>query len=383
MKFAFMARILDYYGYGIKTNLEGLLGGIAQINCEHEIVLFVDNDQDLPGFIRDTGFKWVPLSPSTNSAVGKFYWDHVAVGAACKRLGIDALYAPAHVRPAYAPCPVVVHVLDMMYHRFPHHWEWSDQAYFRLAVSILTSRASNISALSESTKKDILHFTSAPEDVIEVIYPGVPDGFEVIEPEKTQGIRKQYRLPNPFILFIGSFHPRKGVIDLINAFEEVAGEIPHDLVIVVSTNYQSEFIEQRILHNQVAQRIRLLKGVVPRSELPLFCNEADLFVFPSLYEGFGFPVLEALACGCPTITTNISSLPEVAGNAALLVQPNHAAGLKNAIERVLLDTDFRDNLRQRALQQARRFSWATTAQKTIGLLEKAATMEQENLVPSQ
>jgi glycosyltransferase involved in cell wall biosynthesis len=370
MKFAIMARILKYEGSGIHTFLMGLLRGIAEIGSQHEIVLLVDPSQSLPGTLDSHQFRVVPVHPHTDTTLGKFWWDHVAVGRACKSLEVDALYAPAHVRPAYAPCPVIVSVFDMMYHRFPLYWKWSDQAYFRAAVSILTPHAAKTAALSKNTKQDILLFLSIPEEKIEVVYPGVPEGFKPLSSHESKKIRKRYQLPKPFILFVGSFHPRKNLMGLLDAFHDVANQLPHDLVIIGSNRWNSEAIRQRIQGSPVAQRIRFI-GMVPRSDLPLFYNEADLFVFPTLYEGFGFPVLEALACGCPTITTDVGSLPEVAGDAALLVTPGDTRDLSNAICKVLVNVELKAALKQRSLKQAQRFSWTTTATKTLALLEDA------------
>lgn len=371
MRFAIMGRILQYEGSGMQTFLIGLLRGITEVCDHHEIILLVDPEQSLPANLASNRLRVMPITPRTDTILGKFWWDHVAVGRACSILQVDALYAPAHVRPAYTPCPAVVSVLDMMYHRFPHYWKWSDHLYFRTAVSSLTSRAVRIAALSRNTKRDILSFLSIPEEKIEVVYPGVPAGFTPLPPQEGEKIRKRYQLSRPFVLFAGSFHPRKNLMRLFDAFEKIADRVPHELVIVGPARWDGKAVRQRARESPVAQRIRLL-GLVPRSELPLFFNAADVFVFPSLYEGFGFPVLEALACGCPTITTNVSSLPEVAGDAALLVSPYATEELSHAICQVLEDTDLRARLRRLALQQARRFSWITTAEKTLKLLEDAA-----------
>src|SRR3712207_6612179 len=139
MTFAFMSRILKYEGFGMQTLLIGLLKGIEEIGSQHEIVLLVEKDQPLPESLNRDRFHVIPVAANTDTAPGRLWWDHVAVGRTCKQLQIDALYASAHVRPAYVPCPTVVSVFDMMYHRFPRHWPWSDRVYFRLAVSVLTS----------------------------------------------------------------------------------------------------------------------------------------------------------------------------------------------------------------------------------------------------
>jgi glycosyltransferase involved in cell wall biosynthesis len=363
---------MDYYGSGVHTVLMGLLEGISEIDTNHEFILLSGPNQSFPESLDLRKFQIVSISPSTDTPIGKLFWDHVSVGIACKRLGIDVLYSPAHVRPAYAPGKVVVHVLDMMYHRFPEYWKWTDRAYFKFAVSALTSRATRIAALSESTKRDILSILSLGEDLIKVIYPGVPNGYGIVDPIESQKIREKYHIYDPYILFVGSSHPRKNLVRLIDAYEKVAKEIPQILVLKLSTHWNDKNVRRRIEESTLKNRIAIIQKTIPPSELACFYNEADLFVFPSLYEGFGLPVLEAFACGCPTVTSNVGSLPEVAGDAAILVPPNNTEAIRNSIFLVVSNPDLRSNLRERSLHQARKFSWSIAAQETLELLEEAS-----------
>jgi glycosyltransferase involved in cell wall biosynthesis len=365
-----MGRILGpaYAGYGVQTLLLGLLRAIAELQPRHELLLIVGSTQQVPDDLRPA-FTAVPLAPRPQQAAARIWWDHVAVGMLCRSLCVEALYCPAHVRPLYAPCPTVVSVPDMMYHRFPEQWAWSDQAYFRLAVSQLTRRATKIAALSEATRRDLLEIVRVPQERVEVIYPGPPAAFR---PADASEARARYELERPFILCVSSDHPRKNLLGMIAAFEQVAPIVPHDLVLVGPAVWASEPVRARVAASPVAARIRRL-GVVPEPDLVALYSGADLFVMPSLYEGFGFPVLEALACGCPTITSASSSLPEVAGDAAILTPPGDTAALAAAICRVLMDSALRDTLRCRSLVQARRFSWPAAAEQTLDLLERAAT----------
>jgi glycosyltransferase involved in cell wall biosynthesis len=256
----------------------------------------------------------------------------------------------------------------MMYHRFPQHWAWSDQAYFRLAVSGLTSRATMVAALSEATRQDLIAITGVPAERVEVVYPGVPAGFQPVDPRETLA---RLGLERPYVLCVSSDHPRKNLPGMIAAFEQVAAEVPHDLVLAGPAVWASEQVRARIAGSPVAPRIRRL-GLVSEADLIGLYSGADLFVLPSLYEGFGFPVLEALACGCPTITTSVSSLPEVSGDAALLTPPGDDDALAAALRRALGDPALRAELRRRGLVHARRFSWRTATDHTLALLERAA-----------
>ncbi|WP_165360615.1 glycosyltransferase family 1 protein [Candidatus Chloroploca sp. Khr17] len=370
MHFAFLARLLGpaYAGYGVQTLLLGLLRAIAELDTEHELTLFVGSDQHVPEELRGA-FRIAPLAPAPNAAAARLWWDHVAIGMLCRQLGVDALYCPAHVRPLYVPCPTVVLVPDMMYHRFPEQWPWSEQAYIRCTVSGLTSRATRIAALSEATRRDLLALTATPSERVEVIYPGVPLGFH---PRSAADVSRRYDLQQPYILSVGSDHPRKNLLGMLRAFEQIAPSITHDLVLVGPAVWPSAALEQRIAASPVINRIRRL-GLVSEADLVALYSGADLFVFPSLYEGFGFPVLEAMACGCPTITSNVSSLSEVAGEAALLIPPGDTTALTAAMRRALDDSSLRVELQRRGIERAKAFSWQATAQQTLELLIRAGT----------
>lgn len=369
MRFAFLARILGpaYEGYGVQTLLLGLLRAIAEAESGHELTLIVAPGQPIQPELRGA-FRVAPLAPAPEGAAARLWWDHAAVGMLCKQIGADALYGPAHVRPLYAPCPTVVLVPDMIYHRFPEQWAWSDQAYFRLAVSGLTSRATLIAALSEATRRDLLALVGVPAERVEVVYPGVPAGFRPVDPAEA---RARHGLERPYILCVSSDHPRKNLPGMLAAFEAVAAEAPHDLALAGPSAWASERIGALVAASPFGTRIRRL-GVVPEADLVALYSGADLFVLPALYEGFGFPVLEAMACGCPTITSDVSSLPEVAGDAAILTPPGDTTALAAAMRRALGDAALRAELSRGGLAQARRFSWRRAADQTLSLLERAA-----------
>lgn len=369
MRFAFLARILApaYEGYGVQTLLLGLLRAIAEANTGHELTLIVAPGQPIQPELRGA-FRVAPLAPAPLGAAARLWWDHAGVGMLCRQLGSHALYAPAHVRPLHAPCPTVVLVHDMMYHRFPEQWELFDQLYFRASMGLLTRRATLVMAQSCHTRDDVIEVLRVPAGRVEVVYPGVPTGFQPVDPTKTL---HRLGLAQPYVLCVSSDHPRKNLPGMIAAFEAVAAEIPHELVLVGPSAWSSERVAAQIAASPHADRIRRL-GVVSEADLVALYSGAELFVLPSLYEGFGFPVLEALACGCPTITSDVSSLPEVAGEAAILTPPGDVPALAAAMRRALGNDALRAELRRRGFAQAARFSWAAAAGATLDLLERAA-----------
>lgn len=372
LKIGIMVRGLNYRGSGVFTIISGLIQELSNNNYQHEVFLFTDPTQSFPYSLDNAKIKIIPIDPGANSSIGKFIWDHFAIGYACRKFNIDVLYSPTHVRPIYSPCPTVVQVLDMMYHKFPQYWNRFDSLYFQIFVSLLTSRATRISAISENTKRDIMSILNIEENKIEVIYPGVPCEFKVVNKRESVRIREKLNLPKPYIFFNGSFHPRKNLSSLVEAFESIGSDIEHDLVIKVSRNWQDKKLKHQISSSPLSSRIKLFEAYFNIDDLVYLYNEADIFVFPSLYEGFGFPVLEALACGCPTIASDISSIPEVTGDAAILVSPDDIESLRDAILELSKDYQKREYLKQNARKQIGKFSWKKSASRTLSLLEAAA-----------
>ncbi len=219
--------------------------------------------------------------------------------------------------------------------------------------------------VSYNSKQDIVKLLGFPEDYIEVTYLGVDEIFKPINVED-DFLKKKYNLKEPYILYVGTLEPRKNVPTLLKAFYKLKRRwnIPHKLVIVgkVGWKYHSIF---RVVEELELQKYVVFTGYVPREDLPKFYNSADIFVYPSIYEGFGLPPLEAMACGCPVVTTNVSSLPEVVGDAGIKVNPYDVGGLAKAIYDVITDEGLKTTLSKKGLSRAKKFSWEKTARKTL------------------
>ncbi len=371
MRFGLMGRILAYQGYGVRTFFAGLLRGLAVQNSSHEFVVFILPGTPIPADLASAGFDFIEVPARLPGTPGRLIWDHFSTGNACRSHGIDVLYAPMHVRPIFAPCPVLVTIHDMLYHLFPKDWGWSDQLYFRAGVNLLTKRAAAVMTYSENTRRDVIRILQIPKRNVTMIYPGVPAGFSPRAESEQHAVCRKYSLDKPFILYVGSFHPRKNVPSIILAFERVADRIPHDLVIASLPIWNEAPTLEKIRRSPLAERIRFT-GYIPHETLPALYSAADLFVFPSKYEGFGFPVLEALACGCATITSNSSSLTEVAGEAAVLVEPGNFDELGEAMVSILTQPSIQGELRRKGPEQASGFSWEKTGSEFVTLLEKVA-----------
>ncbi|MBO9333421.1 MAG: glycosyltransferase family 4 protein [Roseiflexus sp.] len=283
---------------------------------------------------------------------------------------LDILHAPDFVPPpTRARTLVTIHDLSYMVH--PECAVPGVAAYLHDAVPRALKQASIIIADSESTRRDLHRLLNIALDRVTVVYPGVDARFRPLPPEVCEPVRRRLNLPRRFILFVGTIEPRKNLVRLLEAFARIDRAALNDqrddeLFLVLAGRrgwmYQPVFaaIDRLNLHD----RVQLLDFVAD-SDLPVVYNLAQVFVYPSLYEGFGLPPLEALACGTPVVTSDNSSLPEVVGNAALLARADDVEALSEGMIRLLKDESLRDRLRRAGLEQARQFRWEASARQII------------------
>jgi glycosyltransferase involved in cell wall biosynthesis len=237
--------------------------------------------------------------------------------------------------------------------------------YFRLFMTAAVRLADSLIFVSHSAQKDCYARLGSPHGLSTVIHHGKSEAFRPdLSPETIEQIRQKYDLPRRFILYIGTIEPRKNLTRLVSAFESVAEAYP-DLMLVIAgqKGWMYESIFENIQRLKLESRV-IFTGFVPEEDKPFLLSAATIFVYPSLYEGFGIPVLEALACGIPTVTSNTSSLPEVAGDAALMVDPKSVVDISNKIQLLLSDHVLRRRLIERSLYQSAKFTWESTAAQT-------------------
>ena len=225
-------------------------------------------------------------------------------------------------------------------------------------------RADAAIANSQSTRDDAVRLLALPPERVRVVYPGIPPPFFEVSPEGVDRVRRRYRLDRPFILFIGTIEPRKNIDTLLDAYESLPCDVREEFLMVVAgpVGWAQPATTRRL------SRIRYL-GYLPEVDIAPLTAAAAVFAFPSLYEGFGFPVAQALAAGVPVVTSNVSSLPEVAGDAALLVDPRSTAELRDALCRLLLSPDLRGTLAARGRCRARQFRWEECASQSLRFFE--------------
>lgn len=359
--------------YGVGNYIKSLVWSLSKIDRENEYVLFASEDNvcHLRGLGENFRFE---LAPSNR--VFRLPWEQSALPLRLKQKRVDVYHGPAFVTPFVKTCGQVVSIHDMTFHLVPERHSLLKQMYFRSMIPRAVRGSDQVIAISESTKSDLLRIVEdVDERKVSVVPHGVDKRFQPIrEAQRLAEVRKKYNLPKEFILFVGLIEPRKNLDTLVDAYAADSLSERFDLVLAGSRGWGYSGLLEKIAKSSVKDRIRM-PGYIADEDLPALYSAAAAFVYPSLYEGFGLPVLEAMACGTPVITSSVSSLPEVAGDGALLVDPRDTDALASALQRILRDKEFRQDLSRRASQRAQLFTWEQTARKTLDVYKQVAGAE--------
>jgi glycosyltransferase involved in cell wall biosynthesis len=349
------------HDFGIGTYIRNLLRELSRLDRTTEFVILC-RPADL-GALGSLGenFRAVPETAGNYSVA-----EQVRVPWALKREGVTLFHAPHYVLPPLVRCRSVVTIHDCIHLMFPQYLPGRlALAYARWSITTAARRATRVMTVSESSKRDILRFVDVPPEKIDVIYNAYDErfGVEPIE-EDVVRVRERFQLHDEFILYAGNVKPHKNLERLIQAFDLVRQRgLDHLKLVIIGDEVSKYTALRRAVHkHQLHQYVRFL-GYVPEETLAVMYRLAGVFVFPSLYEGFGLPPLEAMASGTPVVTSNVSSLPEVAGDAAVLVDPHDPAAIADGIFKVLTDENTRRTLRRKGLERARQFSWEASVRR--------------------
>ena len=298
-------------------------------------------------------------------------WTHVRLAAELHRQPPDIFFTPAHVIPFSYFGPSVATVHDLGYHHYPAAHPRRQLAYLRWSTRHNGRRARRVVADSQATKQDLIQLDGIPADKIDVIYPGVDPALQPVTDEGViTAVLRKHAITRPYLLFLSTLQPRKNLERLIQAY--AASGLPHQLVLAGKPGWLAQPILDTIsnLQSPISNKI-VLTGFIDEKDKAALLSGATAVLYPSLYEGFGFPVLEAQACGTAVLTATTSSLPEVAGDAALLVDPLDTAAITKGMQKLVQDAAYRQELVQRGFENVKRFSWAETAVQLLHTLEKA------------
>ena len=299
----------------------------------------------------------------------RFFWDYLKIPIEPFLGEVDVLHVTDYLIPQVRKAKLVVTIHDITPLLLPQYHNRYTRTYIRNKLLSIGERADRIIAVSENTKRDIMHSLSIPESKIKVIYEAIDKSYHPIEDIKfLNRIRKRYTLPDKFILHVGTIEPRKNITRLIKAFSTLKKmkSLKHKLVIAGQKGWRYSDIFREVKDLDLEGEVIFI-GYVSEEDLPGLYNAAQVFVYPSLYEGFGLAPLEAMACGTPVICSHTSSLPEVVGDVAILVDPYNIDEMARAIGEVLTDEGLRQEMGAKGLKRASLFSWEKTARETLSV----------------
>ena len=287
------------------------------------------------------------------------------------RVRPDVLHSPDFIPPLRRSCRSVITVHDLGFLRYPDTLTAASRRYYSQIGRAVRS-ADRIIAVSECTRNDLLQFVQADPGKIDVVFEAADPSFTPVESEAAlAAARRRLGVERPYLLFVGSFEPRKNLVTLLEAFARVRRELDVQLALVGRRGWLYEPIFRRLAELGLESQVRVV-DVIPNAEMPPVYSAAALLAFPSLYEGFGLPPLEAMACGCPVVASDRASLPEVIGEAGLLVPALDVEALAEAMLKVLSDAALRAQLVDRGLARAGRFSWRRAASESLAIYRRAA-----------
>jgi glycosyltransferase involved in cell wall biosynthesis len=370
MRIAFDGTTLTPGRTGVGYYTEHLLQHLAREveHTNHELIVVsnqpIDTAEPLPRHVRVHDRLRFPL---------RIAWMQMLAGRVLNEVRADVAHFTNGMVPLGTSAARVVTIHDVSLKLYPHCHPMRRRVINRPLVAVAARVADAIVAVSHSARHDLLKFHNIPEGRISVVHEAAGPGFKRITDRRVRArIRMRYGLPERFMLYVGAIEPRKNLPRLMDAFHAARRRgIAHELVCVGPYGWSSRDLYQRV-DDLGLRRVVHFTGYVPSADLPVIYNLAEFFVFPSIYEGFGLPVVEAMACGTPVITANSSSLAEIAEGVAETIDPHDTEQLTAAIVRLARDRDRRQELCARGVARAQEFSWARTAKEMLALYSRAA-----------
>ena len=373
MKIGFIATHIDIGMGGVSTYSYELIKNLSEMDKNNDYYLIHTCPKDIDVYNSNHDFLMRSVFPN-------YLW-RIAIGPLkLKKIkNLDIVHDPYDIGPLSFKMPFkkIITVHDMAYFFFPRISGLKIIIGHKVLFNKTLKTADKIIAISNSTKEDLITYFKVPEDKIVVIPHGVSEKFKQLDEEDISKSTQKYQLNFPYILYVGSLESRKNILNLIKAFYELKMKnIEQKLVIVGKTN-ENKKILSRFIKNHNLQNDIVFTGFVADDDLPALYNAADLFVYPSIYEGFGLPPLEAMACGTPVITSNISSLPEVVGDAGIMIDHSNVEALAEAMRDVLADESLRNSIISKGLKRAKMFNWKKCAKETLKVYEEVAFGERK------
>jgi glycosyltransferase involved in cell wall biosynthesis len=335
--------------------LRELLAALAALDSSNEYFVFTNLETQSDLVPRQANFHWKPQAVHARFRPGRILWEQIVLPFEAARYRLDVMFNPGFTAPVFSPCRQVTVFHDLQHKRHPENFRWFDLPFWRFLLWAAVHRSHRLIAVSEATRADLLRFYRIAKEPIAVIAHGVEPAFARLDRSQTES----------YLLCVSTLHPHKNLPRLIRAY----GRKKRDFRLILAglRGFHTEAIERLIEELGLRESVQIT-GWVPREELHSLYERARAFVYPSMFEGFGIPVLEAMAAGIPVACSDIPPLHEVAGDAALFFNPLDEDGIAAAIEHVMSDASLREQLAKAGRERARGFTWKKSAEQTLEVL---------------
>ncbi|MEA2575943.1 MAG: hypothetical protein QOH93_3241 [Chloroflexia bacterium] len=366
MLVGFEASALHGRKSGVGYHTENMMASIMAASPENRYVLFSSRDVRGDDYALGAGLEY-----NARHFPVRTVWMQTVLPSALRQVRPDLCHFTNYLAPVQCPCPSIVTIYDMTVFITPRFHTFKKFVLDRTLIPIVARRADAIVTVSNSARNDILRYLKVPRDKVRVIPGAASSHFHLTNDEdKLEEVRRRYGLDGSYILYVGTIEPRKNLVRLARAFSRLKKRgLPHKLLIVGQAGWQVGPVYAEVERLGLTKDV-IFTGYVPLEDLPPLYTMAESLAFPSLYEGFGLPVIEAMACGTPVITSRSSSLREISGDAALLIDPLSVDELEDALYRVHSDPVLRACLREKGIARAALFTWETTARATLDLYKQ-------------
>ena len=352
----------------LKGKLEGIgwftyqtLERIVHAHPEHEFVFFFDRPYD-PAFVFAPNVKPVVVHPQARHPVLFYLWFEWSLPFMLRKHKIDLFLSPDSYLSLRTRVPTCLVIHDLAFEHYPEHYVTSHRLYWRHYSPLFAKKATRIATVSTFSKTDITKFYGIGSEKIDVVYNGAHDEYHHLTHDEREAVKRQYADGCEYVVFAGAIHPRKNIVNLLKAFVAFKKHQRSNMKLVIAGRpaWKYDEVEEMRQTMPFKEDVRWV-GYMNVDELSRLVGAAYVMVYPSLFEGFGIPILEAFQCGVPAIVSNTSSMPEVAGDAALLVNPTDAADIADKMHLIYKDEALRNRLVANAAQQVKKFDWDSTA----------------------
>jgi len=363
-----MLRHYEQQEGGVKVYTKRLLPLLFSYGTQHQYVLIYQNSKLLGTYAQYPNVEEVAVG-----IPGTVPWDQIAVPWIAWKKRLDVIFNPKFTIPFLAKAKKMFVLHGSEWFVIPEHFLRHDRWYFNTFVPLYCRHADAFIAVSNAVKADVVKHTGIDPRKVFPIHNGFDPGLfqPVRDPERLRAVREKYKLPQRFILWCGQIESRKNVARLLRAFALIKDELPHQLVLAGEQRWSTRTELQVMQELHLEDRVHF-PGWIDHGDLPAVYSLAELFAFPSLYEGFGIPLIEAMACGCPIVTANTCAPPEVLDGAGCLVDPLDVEAIAAGMKRVLLDPELRAGMIARGIERSRAFSWEQCARQVLAVFDSLA-----------